>query len=336
MGLYTNEGWLNFDFIMSLKTPFIYVVGGRGIGKTYGGLEYVLKNDITFMLTRRTEKQQDMISDPLLSPLKKPCKALELSYDVQLIEKNISGIYVNDDFKGFGVSLYTMSSIRGFDAGDVKIWLYDEFIPERHEKRMKGEGRAYLNAYETINRNRELEGEPPLKSICMSNSEDIGNPIFAEMHLIGVAEKMQAKGQEVYINGERGITVLLPNKSPISEAKKQTALYKALPKDSTYLSMSLENDFELEPCIDPQRLSEYKIVVSVGDVNIYEHKSDSCMYYISSHYSGTCERYATDATSLMHFKTAYKYILTAYMVDRVKFESIQIKRNFEKYFGMTP
>ena len=34
--IYTDEGWVNWDYILDQGASFISVVGARGVGKTYG------------------------------------------------------------------------------------------------------------------------------------------------------------------------------------------------------------------------------------------------------------------------------------------------------------
>ena len=52
MKLYQESGYVNIAGILSLDVPFNFVVGGRGTGKTYTSLDYVVENDIKFMFMR--------------------------------------------------------------------------------------------------------------------------------------------------------------------------------------------------------------------------------------------------------------------------------------------
>lgn len=337
MNIYENNGYLNMKMLIEMKNPFIFIVGGRGVGKTYGAVKYTLENDVKFMFSRRTQKQADIISVPEMSPFKTPCDDLGIKYTCEKIIDNCSGVYIENaigeiSLRGYTTALSTISSIRGFDSSDVKLWLYDEFIPERHERALKLEGEGFLNAYETINRNRELKGEKPLKFVGMSNSNDIGSPIFETMGLMEIVEKMERKRQEIYINNERGVTIILPRNSPISEKKKQTALYKAVSADSRFAQMSIGNSFEIEACINSKPINEYNLIVSVGNMHIYRHKHNTAEYYVSAHKSGTAPKYATDKTSLIQFRSAHRYLQIAYLDDMISFENIRLKRAFEDIF----
>lgn len=61
---------------------------------------------------------------------------------------------------GIGMTLPSIANIRGFNGSQFEDVVFDEFIPERIVIKRKAEGDALLNAYVTINGNRELEGKP--------------------------------------------------------------------------------------------------------------------------------------------------------------------------------
>jgi hypothetical protein len=238
----------------------------------------------------------------------------------------------NERIIGYTAALSTFSNIRGFDASDVELLIYDEFIPERHERPIKEEGSAFFNAYETINRNRELNGNKPLQVLCLANANDIGNPLFMELKLIRLAEKMRSSGQEVYIDKERGIGLFMLDNSPISEQKAETALYK-LTKGHSFAEMSLANDFykeESAPIIS-RPIKEYKPIVTIGELTIYKHKSNG-LYYCSTHKTGSCPVYGTGDTDRARFKKQYIRLWLRYMDNKIEFEETLCEILFQKYF----
>ena len=196
MKLYQDNGYVNIRGIIELGLPFNFVVGGRGTGKTYTALKTVKEDAIKFFFMRRTQAQADLINKPEFSPF----KALNSDEGWEVITKAVSkynAAFYNGvenlpqgEPIGYTGALSTMSNVRGFDAQEVKILIYDEFIPERHERPIKNEGSALLNAYETINRNRELKGHPPLQLLCLANANDLSNPIFLELGLVKKAEQI--------------------------------------------------------------------------------------------------------------------------------------------------
>lgn len=332
INIYEASGYLDIPAIVSCKIPFTFIVGGRSTGKTYGALRYVLKSGKKFMLMRRTQSQTDMINKPEFSPFKPICNDMGIEIDVKPATKYSAAFIYDEEVIGYTCALSTISYMRSFDASDVEILIYDEFIPERHERSIKSEGAAFLNAVETIGRNREVQGKPPLQVLCLANAFDIANPIFMELKLVGIAEKMKQKGQEVYINRDKGYMIVMPESKEISGKKSETALYR-LTEGSNYADMALNNNFSYNPTdnIKTQPLSEYKPVVSVGEITIYKHKSGR-RYYVSEHRTGNPESYNTDEVDIKRFITAHgRRLYRAHMNGNVLFENMTCKSLFELY-----
>lgn len=336
MSIYLSSGYVDIEKILSYKLPFNFLLGGRATGKTYGALKTLYQTDTRFMLMRRTQAQCDLINKPEFNPYKVICNDLGIDIRVRSISKYNSLIYEDfgDDAEktlAYTCALSTIANMRGFDASDCKVLLYDEFIPERHERAIKNEGSAFLNAYESINRNRELQGHDPLQALCLANAFNIANAIFLELGLVGICERMKAKGQELYINRERGILIVLLDKSRISQQKKDTALYRVA--GGAFAEMALANDFSYNDASDikSRSLKEYRLLCSVGEISIYKHKSER-RYYISAHRTGTAPEYKSDEVGLKRYQKNHGLMLySAYMRGNVQFENMLTKSLFELY-----
>lgn len=330
--IYLPSGYLNIRGILSYKCTFNFIVGGRATGKTYGALDYVLEDDVRFMLMRRTQSQTDLINKPEFSPFKPVCNDRHIDITTASVSKYNAKFMLEDETLGYTCALSTIANMRGFSAEEIKLLLYDEFIPEKHERPMKSEGAAFLNAYETINRNREFDGKRPLIALCMANAFNIANPIFLELGLVGIAEKMKQNGRELYIDRDRSILILLPNSEKIKDKKSKTALYK-LTEGSEYSSMALNNDFIYNPTdnIKSLPLREFRPLVTVGEITIYKHKSKR-LYYVSEHRTGEPPTFATDEISLKRYLKNYGMrFYRLYMQNCFKFENMLTKSLFELY-----
>lgn len=335
MGIYLNNGYIDIEKILSYDMPFNFIVGGRATGKTYGALLTAYRQNIRFILMRRTQTQCDLINKPEFNPYKAINTDIERNITVKSISKYNSKIIEeteeNEKIIGYTCALSTISNMRGFDASDVSLLIYDEFIPEKHERSLKNEGTAFLNAYETINRNRELKGFDPVQVLCLANAFNIANPIFLELGLVGRCEKMKNSGQELYIDKERGILIVMLYKSKISKAKADTALYKL--SSGSYSEMALSNDFiyNSNDNIKSLPLTEYKLICTVGEISIYRHKSKR-VYYISEHRTGSAPIYKSDEVNLMRYRKNHGIILySAYMRNNITFENMLTKSLFELY-----
>lgn len=337
MSIYLSSGYVDISKILQYRLPFNFIIGGRGTGKTYGALKNAYETDTRFMLMRRTQAQCDLINKPEFNPYKAVCEDISADIKVKSISKYNAVIYedLGEDLEpktlGYTCALSTIANMRGFDASDVKLLIYDEFIPERHERVLKNEGTAFLNAYETINRNRELKKQEPLQVLCMANAFNIANAIFLELGLVGIAEKMQQKNQELYIDKSRGILIAMLNNSNISRKKSNTVLYKL--SSGSYADMALSNDFAYndDSGIKSMPLSEFKLLCTVGEISIYKHKSKR-QFYISEHRSGTAPVYKSDEVGLMKYRKNHGIqFYSAYMRGNVICESMLCKSLFELY-----
>ena len=346
--MFDDNGYLDFQYIMDHSLTYTFIVGGRGIGKTFGALKYVLNNDIKFIFLRRTQTQIDMIKNEDLNPFRALESVLGDDYATatKKINKNITACYRAERDAdgilqphgkpiGYLMALSTIANIRGFDASDVDCLIYDEFIGEKHESKIQHEGTAFLNAIETIARNREISGGKPLKVIGLSNSNMLANPLFVELQIVTECERMLKKSQTIRNVPARDLTLIMLNTTPVSEKKAQTSLYKLAGRDSSFSKMALDNEFTAEEMTDIKSLSlkEYKPVVSVGELNIYRHKSRN-EYYITGHTSGSPSQYDTSPMELKRFKHDWYYLWLAYMRRAIIFESYIYKVLFEKYYEL--
>ena len=343
---YTEDGYLDIEKIIENdRSTFIFIVGARGIGKTFGILKYMLDRKNKFIYMRRTQTQVDMIKSEELNPFKSLRTELGDDYALCMksINKNITGVYKaekNDEgiekasgsALAYVMALSTVSNIRGFDASDCDFLCYDEFISERHEKPLTSEGTAFLNAVETIGRNRELKGQKPLRVICLSNSSNLANPIFTELKLITACERMLNKGKDYLRLPERDVSIYILHDSPISKRKADTSLYRLAGDDSDFSQMSLKNDFNQEYFgqIKSLNLKEYKPLVKVGEICVYKHKSQR-LWYVTDHASGEPEVYDSSDVELRRFANDYYYLKTAHLNRHVFFESYIQQVLFERY-----
>lgn len=321
---------------------FNFICGGRATGKTYGTLLNMLETNDRFMFMRRTQTQIDEVKVDELSPFKKINADLDVNIGCKNITKQTSAFYkmaktdegglvASGSPIGYTCALSTISNLRGFDASDCDVLIFDEFIPERHDRPIRHEAHAFMNAYETINRNRELQGSQPLQVLALTNANDLACPIFMEWGLVTVIEKMKKNRQEFLILPDRSIGIYLLDESTISKLKAETVLYRA-GGSSTFTSMSLDNDFVDNDMSNVQslNLSAFNPLVKVGELVIYRHKAES-EYYVCEHSSGKPKEYGTSETERARFKKAYGWIWSAYIDGRVYFQEYYHKALFEKY-----
>lgn len=339
MYIYDDNGWFNAAEIMRAGYPFVFAVGGRATGKTYSTLAAVLDAGDEFIYMRRTQAQADLISIDDFNPIKPINNDRGTNIHTKSISKYNAGFYHCDEENapisnaiGYTAALSTFSNIRGFDASGVQRIIYDEFIPEPHERPLKSEAEALLNCYETVNRNREFAGRDPLQLICLANSNNLANPIFMGLGLVGAVDRMQKQGREIWTDDRRGIMVLSLIYSPISAKKRDTAVYR-MAGDNAFSRMSLSNSFADADEITPRRrpLAELLPIARVGELCIYRHKSDK-RFYISDRSSGSPDYYPADRAGLPKFKRKYSSVYDAFLQNKVDFQDFNCYALFTNYF----
>lgn len=353
MIIYDEKGWLNIPKIVDVAEKndvnFIFIIGARRTGKTYGVFKHFIEDVFSknkgIIYMRRTIAQLNSI----IADKKNPWIDINKDMNKEIFFKKVKGdkdrviivekIYQDTDgevieYRGEAFSLTSMYNNRGFSGSEFSEGVYDEFIPEKMAKRMKGEEEAFLNAVETISSNRELQGKKSFRWWLLSNSNTLDNPIVNAFGLLPYLEKMQKRGQEFLLLPNKGIMLILINRSPISEKKANTALYKALSNESDFSRMALKNEFAYDDtsCVKSEDIREYKLICTVGKIGIYEHKSE-CRLYVAEHISGSCrDNFEKTEKGINQLKTFYSWIDNYRLTDRISYQNLSVKFFIDSVF----
>lgn len=328
--LYLDNGYLNFDMIMNIESPFIFITGGRGIGKSYGCIKWMIENKKSFLYLRRSEIECKLQTNNITSQLSPVIDDLGMKMEFSSIDK-MSVCTVSNGSRVFLGALSTFSNLRGIDLRACEYIVYDEFIPEIHARKIKEEGLAFANVYETTARNRELEGGKPLKAILLSNSLNIDCDIYRTFDIIPMMERLISEDAEMITEGVK--TVIRPNRSPISNKKRKTALYQAVSDE--YASMSLDNQFIMNDfsVVKKRNKNEYNAYIQIGEITILRHKTRKEYYVIFARQKSPIEYPDTIAGRTQFRREQFHRIYGAYLDNEVTFENYNAVSFFEKYFS---
>lgn len=281
MKIYDDNGYLNIEDIAQHSSWLKVILGARQIGKTYGVLKYHLDHDIPHILLRRTTAELELIGG---SAELNPYQAFEPDYHVAIFK---SGKYytINDydengklGARGLALSLAQISHIRGFNGSAYQSIIFDEFIPEKGSYRLTTEGDSLLNAYTTINGNRELQGKPPCTLWLLANSNDINSPILEALRLTDDILTMRRKGKEIFYTDDT--LILQPASARILTQRKEGALARKINGRGEFYDMAYNNDFayDYNPLVSPTTLRGKKPLFSYdGEMYAWE---DSAGIYI--------------------------------------------------------
>lgn len=316
--LYHNNTFFHVPSFIDPRFPFLFCIGGRGIGKTYSILEYINCNHTDtihkFLYLRRRDTEIKITCTDFGNPFKVINNTLEIHIEVYT-SKGIGYFYKNikTDIVGYAGALSNFSTLRGMDLSDVELIFFDEFCAQKEARDIPEEADAFFNLYETINRNRELLGKPPCICILCSNAVSLNNDILAKLDLIRIIDNMIINNQQKYQDKSRGIRVLLPNSQDFIDTKKDTALYK-LTAQTNYSDHALQNKFIYDSFQNIKKcpIDEYIPFIGFGNIYIYRHKRDN--KYYASRIPCSCDHYDDTKEGRILFRKRM-YVYKNYLLD---------------------
>lgn len=317
------------------ECTFQFFIGARGVGKTYSLLEYVAlrETESKFIYLRRVQNEIDKALTDYANPFKSIIKNHPGLYidcgqteDIGYFEKEVDG---ETKTIGYALSLSTFSKLRGMDFSDCDMIVFDEFIPERHTHKIAHEGDAFFNLYETINRNREFNGERPLRVYFLANAINLSNPILLSLNLVTVIAEMSIKGRKRYTDNKRSVYVELIDNQAFRDIKSKTALYR-LTEGTSYQEQALDNKFaydDMSLVKEKVTINEYNPEFAFGDYTVYQHKSRKEMY-IAKRRSAAKKEYQVKDADILYWRFAPNYRL-AILNRTVFFDTYETKLVFD-------
>lgn len=341
-----DNGYVNMERIISLPVPFIFIIGGRGTGKTYGVLKHVHDHpEEGTIFLRISDKEHSLISDPEFMPFS--WHNQDFGWNVQPFKKNkdFTEWYqaeIDDDGKYqpsgprimMSTSLLALCDVRGFNGSFCNFIVFDEFIPKKKSRKRMADD-DFKDAYETVNRNRELNGEPPVKCILCSNSSQVDNPIMRSFNLTDIAVRMKKRQQMFYMNSARGIAIYILPETRIGAMKRQTALYAAGDGDDEYSKMALENEFSYDKPsqIESLDMKGMKAVFFFSEkVACYRTLENG--YYVTDFVKKAINvpTYLDTPPDILNLRRSHMRVWDAYLKGRVTFERYTLEIEFRKLY----
>ena len=161
----------------------------------------------------------------------------------------------------------------------------------------------------------------------MANANDIYNPIFKDLGLVSICEKMKQKGQKDKYLPDRGIAIhLLEDSKELQECRSKRMITK-IAKGTTFEDMAYNNDFAYNDfsCVGYRKITGYIPIVSLTDMTIYNKKGSSEIYI--SYSPAKCPKLdGTRDNERLLFKRKYaQRIYNSFVNGHITFESYEIK-----------
>lgn len=340
-----------FDYRGRSDAVFQFFIGPRGIGKSYSCLDEIYKTALRergvhkWLYLRMTEIE-----------LKSTCGHgnafgdynLENGTDIEMdYSDKLSEIWLYEPYKskeveytstliGYAKSLETFSNLRSVSFADIDYIMFDEFIPQvtsRQKPIYKIAGVVFKNLYETVNRNRELKGRPPVKCFLFGNSNSVTSDILREYGLLDVLSNMLINGQSRYSDRKQSIYMELCKASDVSDRKRDTTLYKLTAGNKDFNRMALDNEFPAEEfrLISERPKNEYLPLIQFGEYSIWKHKSNG-NWYICKSQSSAKIRYGSEDETLVYRNHNVEFICRL-LEKRLNFDTASTKSEMMRVLG---
>ena len=226
--------------LLSRNGTYNFVVGGRGIGKTFAfkrkAIRDYLKHGHEFIVLRRYSTEQGSrhaFFDDMLRFFPK--------YDFRVFGMygQISHVDFRDEKKRpwqticYFASLSTAQQKKSTPYPNVHTIIFDEFIIEKGNMvYLKDEFTAFNNFYSTVDRYQDR-----VKVFFLANSVSIMNPYFLELELI------PEEGKEFYTRSDGFVVAQFPDNDEFSASVYQTRFGKFI-ENTEYAKYAVENEFE--------------------------------------------------------------------------------------------
>lgn len=162
--------------VLSYNALINFIVGERGVGKTYSAKKFCIKDYINkgnqFVYLRRYETELKESCDGFFDGLIKN-KEFD-GHEFKIVRKKRSTtFYCDDEIMGFGMSLATASQLKSKEFPNVKNLIYDEFIIDKGVYHyLQSEVHNFLDICETIFRLRDF------RAFLLGNAINRVNPYF--------------------------------------------------------------------------------------------------------------------------------------------------------------
>lgn len=172
----------NYSKIQSYNSLFNFIIGGRGIGKSYGAKKMVIKDFLKsgsqFIYLRRYKTELDTAVPTFFDDIR---ANNEFDEDIVMTvkrNKKLSTFEINGETAGFAIALSTSNILKSTSFPKVKTIIFDEFIIDQGVYHyLKDEVTKLLEAVETIGRLRDV------KVYFLGNAVSIINPYFTYWNL---------------------------------------------------------------------------------------------------------------------------------------------------------
>lgn len=328
-----NKLYYSYQRVHSFNAMMNYIIGERGVGKTYGAIEYVvdrfLKKGSQFVYLRRYKTELKSSVPQFFDAIKENPKY----QDIDLYVKN-NKFYINKTIAGYPIALSTANILKSTSFNNVDTIIFDEFIIDRGcYHYLPNEVEKMLDIVETIGRMRDI------KIFFLANAISITNPYFTYFDL-SLPYKNDIK------TFKNGLILVNYIKNTDYRAKKKQTKFGQLIEGTDYSKYAIDNEFLRDSTTFIKKKHsncQFYYILKLNHQNYgiwVDYKNEKI--YVSYDYDKTCPIQFTitqedheEHTILLRIKASpfLKALIEYYRNGNLYFESVKIKNNMMTFIN---
>lgn len=317
--------YYDYSNLLSYNAMFNFIIGERGVGKTYGSLKFAinryLKTGEQFVYLRRykseLKKSVPHLFDAITTQNEFPKNNVYTKGDI---------IYCDNKICGYSIALSTSNILKSTSFTKVKTIIFDEFIIDKGTYHyLQNEIECFLDLVETIARLRDV------RVLFLGNSISSTNPYFTyfDLHL---------PYNSTFATFKDGLILVNYIKNEEYRKIKKASNFGRLIEGTNYSKYAIDNEFlrDSKYFIKPKTpKSKFYFTLSVGGFQYGVWRDSSInTIFISSDIDPNCPmRIAvantdhTDNTVLVKSRTNlwFKSLIEHYRLGLLCFENQKIK-----------
>lgn len=246
-----RKTFYSFNLLLSYNATYNFVVGGRGLGKTYDAKKRAIRKALTkgeqFIYLRRYKTEIPASKQTFFADISQEFPG----WDFRVIGNTASAARAIDPDKyanesefnkalkerkwrdiGFFYALSSAQSLKSVSFPKVTVILFDEFIIEKGNNRyIDNETQVFNNFYSTVDR-----WQDKTRVYFMANSVSIMNPYFIEYEIAPDEEG------EFVIRNDGFVAAHFPDSEKFKEEIYNTKFGQFI-KDTEYAEFAAGNQF---------------------------------------------------------------------------------------------
>lgn len=268
--------YYSFDKVFSYNAYFNFIVGGRGLGKTYGAKKKAIKAAITngeqFIYLRRYKEELTDSVRTFFDDLVANGEFDEYDFRVNGRQFEYSGIEFRDEKKrewhlaGMAMALSQGQAKKSMALPLVTLIIFDEFIIEKgHMRYLPFEYNVFQGLYSTVDRWKDKT-----RVLFLANAVSIDNPYFVFYGIIPEKNQEWIHGKKVKLKDGRKVNYIcahFPVAGEFAASVSKTAFGQFI-AGTEYEAFAISNQF----ADNDNRLIGNKVATARYKYTIITHK----------------------------------------------------------------